>query len=319
MADADPPHEVLLSIAAVERDTGLSKDTLRVWERRYGFPSPARDAVGERLYGRGDLTKLRVLKRLLDAGHRPGRVVGLPLDRLLELSAPLTAETRRDAPSADEVDLAALLAMLGEHRTAALRDRLARLLAQLGLARFTLEVIRPMTRAVGDAWYQGRLQVFEEHLYTELVQGVLRQAIAAVPQPGAAAARVLLTTVPGEPHGLGLLMAEAMLVLQGCHCLSLGVQTPLAEVPAAARAHRADAVALSFSALMSPRAVLDALVELRSTLPLEVQLWAGGDAPVLRRRAIEGVLAIAALEAIGEHAQRLRSAPAAAEPHPPTG
>lgn len=30
----------LLSIAAVERDTGLTKDTLRVWERRYGFPTP---------------------------------------------------------------------------------------------------------------------------------------------------------------------------------------------------------------------------------------------------------------------------------------
>ena len=38
---------VLYSIAAVERDTGLSKDTLRVWERRYGFPRPARDAAGQ--------------------------------------------------------------------------------------------------------------------------------------------------------------------------------------------------------------------------------------------------------------------------------
>ncbi|MBS1173585.1 MAG: MerR family transcriptional regulator [Proteobacteria bacterium] len=38
-----------LSISAVERDTGLSKDTLRVWERRYGFPVPQRDALGERL------------------------------------------------------------------------------------------------------------------------------------------------------------------------------------------------------------------------------------------------------------------------------
>jgi hypothetical protein len=25
-------------ISAVERETGLSKDTLRMWERRYGFP-----------------------------------------------------------------------------------------------------------------------------------------------------------------------------------------------------------------------------------------------------------------------------------------
>ena len=42
------PAEVTLPIAAVERDTGLSKDTLRIWERRYGFPSPQRDALGER-------------------------------------------------------------------------------------------------------------------------------------------------------------------------------------------------------------------------------------------------------------------------------
>ncbi|MGA0116507.1 MAG: MerR family transcriptional regulator, partial [Burkholderiales bacterium] len=35
--------DALYNIAAVERDTGLSKDTLRVWERRYGFPAPVRD------------------------------------------------------------------------------------------------------------------------------------------------------------------------------------------------------------------------------------------------------------------------------------
>ena len=42
--------ETQFTIAAVERDVGLSKDVLRVWERRYGFPAPARDANGERLY-----------------------------------------------------------------------------------------------------------------------------------------------------------------------------------------------------------------------------------------------------------------------------
>ena len=36
--------EAAHTIADVERDTGLSKDTLRVWERRYGFPLPLRDA-----------------------------------------------------------------------------------------------------------------------------------------------------------------------------------------------------------------------------------------------------------------------------------
>ena len=41
-----PSSETGLPIAAVERETGLAKDTLRVWEKRYGFPQPLRDASG---------------------------------------------------------------------------------------------------------------------------------------------------------------------------------------------------------------------------------------------------------------------------------
>ena len=55
---------VQFSIAAVERDTGLGKDTLRVWERRYGFPQPQRDSSGERIYPLDQVEKLRVIKRL---------------------------------------------------------------------------------------------------------------------------------------------------------------------------------------------------------------------------------------------------------------
>ena len=52
--------EASYNIAAVERDTGLSKDTLRVWERRYGFPKPLRDQHDERLYSLPELEKLRL-------------------------------------------------------------------------------------------------------------------------------------------------------------------------------------------------------------------------------------------------------------------
>ena len=79
-------QSVVLSIAAIERDTGLSKDTLRVWERRYGFPVAMRDSQGERSYPLDQLQRLRTLKRLIDGRHRPGRVVCLDageLERLL--------------------------------------------------------------------------------------------------------------------------------------------------------------------------------------------------------------------------------------------
>ena len=35
------------TISDVERDTGVAKETLRVWERRYDFPQPLRDPNGE--------------------------------------------------------------------------------------------------------------------------------------------------------------------------------------------------------------------------------------------------------------------------------
>src|ERR1700758_2508741 len=77
MNDALPdPAAGAFGIAAVERETGLSKDTLRVWERRYGFPRPLRDAHGERSYPADQVMRLRMIRRLMDQGLRPGAIVG---------------------------------------------------------------------------------------------------------------------------------------------------------------------------------------------------------------------------------------------------
>ncbi|MEY4428243.1 MAG: hypothetical protein RLZZ182_932, partial [Pseudomonadota bacterium] len=101
---------LMMSIAAVERDTGLSKDTLRVWERRYAFPQPVRDAQGERCYPLDQIEKLRLIKRLLDVGHRPSRLVSLPMDDLQALSERsadaqgLLGPTRRRGPGRPEAE-----------------------------------------------------------------------------------------------------------------------------------------------------------------------------------------------------------------------
>jgi len=301
-----------LTIAAVERDTGIGKDALRVWERRYGFPRPLRDAHGERVYPSDQVETLRLVKRLLDAGHRPGRIVPLGRDQLQALS-----DRAAEAPvRAVEVplgvdDLRAHLDLLRSHDTAALRTHLVRLLSRLGVARFVNEVIAPLNVAVGDAWLRGQLEVFEEHMYTEVVQVVLRQAIGAIPPAaGEGRPRVLLTTFPGEPHGLGLLMAEAVLALEGCACLSLGTQTPLWDIVLAAAAQRADIVALGFTGVMNPNQITDGLTELRSKLPASTRLWAGGSAPVLHRRRIDGVEPIGSLEQIPTQLHHWRGAAA---------
>ena len=83
--NAPNPYETAFSIAAVERDTGLAKDTLRVWERRYGFPAPTRDANGERLYPPEQVEKLRLIRRLIDHGRRPAGVVGASIEELASM------------------------------------------------------------------------------------------------------------------------------------------------------------------------------------------------------------------------------------------
>ncbi|MDH4059842.1 MAG: MerR family transcriptional regulator [Aquincola sp.] len=289
-----------MSIAAVERDTGLSKDTLRVWERRYGFPVPLRDALGERSYPFDQVERLRTIKRLLDAGHRPGRVVSMSKDDLANLAAAVGAPgALRDASAASPpTDLMRLVALVKDNDVEGLRRALSRVLSRLGLGRFVLDVVAPLNVEVGEAWMQGQIEVFQEHLYTESVQVVLRNALSHLPPAGAGRPRVLLATVSGEPHGLGLLMAEAVLALEGCRCVSLGVQTPVWDIVRAADALDVQVVALSYTGCTNPNQVVDGLVELRSKLAPGVEVWAGGSAPVLQRRVIDGVLALPKLDRI---------------------
>ncbi len=310
MNDRARPAAITLSIAAVERDTGLSKDTLRVWERRYGFPNPGRDMLGERAYTLADVEKLRIIKRLLDAGHRPGRVVTQPLEQLQAISEQtVESPVRATELALGAADLREHLALIRSHDVPRLRSQLTRLLSRVGVARFVNEVVGPLNAAVGDAWLRGQLEVFEEHLYTEAVQVVLRAAIASVPEPPVAdAPRVLLTTFPGEPHGLGLLMAEAVLALEGCRCVSLGTQTPLWDVVLAAKALHSDIVALSFTGCMNPNQIVDGLAELRGKLQPGVRLWAGGSAPALHRRPVDGVEPFATLGDVSAALRRARQA-----------
>jgi MerR family transcriptional regulator, light-induced transcriptional regulator len=293
------------SIAAAERDTGLSKDTLRVWERRYGFPSPKRDASGERLYSAQEIEQLRLLKRLVDAGERPGRLMTLSMAELMERLQRHAPMAVSDAPRAVDD----YLEILKSHDVQGLRRQLVQARERLGLARFVIDVVGPLNTRVGDAWMRGQLQIFEEHLYTESIQVVLRDAIVRMP-PARGRPSVLLTTFPHEPHGLGLLMAEALLALDGARCVSLGVCTPLWDIVLASQAQDVDIVALSFSGCMNPNQVVEGLTELRAKLPVGTALWAGGAAPALHRRPVEGVRAIAAIGQIHDELRAWR-APAA--------
>jgi MerR family transcriptional regulator, light-induced transcriptional regulator len=282
----------MLSIATIERETGLSKDTLRIWERRYGFPAPVRLDNGERAYPPDQLEKLRLIRRFMDLGHRPGKIVAAPMHELTARMFEIDVASRSNLAPAGP--LPAVLQLLKAHRVTEMRDHLAQDMMRLGVQRFLLETVAPINAEVGRAWMRGEISIVEEHLYSEQIQHLLRQAISSTTHAGQSP-RVLLTTLSGEEHQLGLLMAHAFLSVEGAQCISLGVQTPASDIVGAARSLQADIVGISFSEAMQPRTACDGIAELRRHLDRGVELWAGGAVWQRVRKAITGVRMLASL------------------------
>jgi methanogenic corrinoid protein MtbC1 len=262
----------IATIATVALETGIAKEVLRKWEARYGFPIPVRDESGNRLYTQRQVNRLKLIKKLLDDGMRPGHVV--PLDEAA-LHA-LHAERRAANATAGESGNARMIvSWLKSRDPALLRENLKKELQSVGLTNFVTKLMPEMNTSVGDAWERGEIAVRDEHLYSEIVQGLIREALASAINPEGRP-RVLLTTPPGEGHTLGILMLEAFLSIEGAYCISLGAQSPLPEIISAAADFDVDVVALSFSVSFPKKKIPSLLKEIRLELPSGIQLWAGG-------------------------------------------
>jgi methanogenic corrinoid protein MtbC1 len=291
-SNSNSTSSTALSISAVERETGLSKDVLRKWETRYGFPAPLRDSLGERAYPQLQVDRLRLIKRLMDAGMRPSRLVH-ESDETLNL---LARSTPARSTRLDETNVALFtLEMMRSHDPSGLRQRLQREMLRQGVTPFVQDTLAELNQAVGDAWARGELGVHEEHVYTEAVQWLLRDTIAKL-SDSRASPRVLLTTLPEEQHGLGMLMLACVLSVQGAYCISLGTQTPVQNIVEAAHAHQVNIVGLSFSNAYPQRRIVPALTELRERLTPTIAIWAGGDGCIRLNAAPPGTQLLPDLE-----------------------
>lgn len=305
-----------LTISAVERDTGLSKDVLRVWERRYGFPTPLRDGNGERLYAPRQVERLRTIRRLMDAGHRPGRLLTLTEAELLALSRPRGAtDTARGGPasqSGDNLATGSVVTVLMAHARACETELLAQALAaallQRGLSAFVRDVMLPLLEQIDDARLHGDMPPFAERYCREQLRRTLLMArglLAMRPAAGAGQlqAVAVLATLPHDTDDLPLLAAEALLLGEGMHCLSLGMQAPVADIATAANQLGAAVVVPSFAASLSPKIAMASLEALREALPAAIPVWAVGELIGRLRREPAGVTLIASVDDIARHAR----------------
>lgn len=272
-----------LSIGALSRATRVPVETLRTWERRYGWPIPARRRSGHRRYAAESVEQVRRVLRLLAQGHRAGEILGLSardLDALLAVGPP-GSESRRAgkvepalaAEPADQAIADMLEAAVHLEREAILRELRAGW-SRLGPLRFLEELAGPFMAEVGRTWQKGILEVRHEHFASACLADFLREAREPYDQQ-ARGPRVAAATLPGDAHEGGLRMVCALLSVRGYRVIYLGADTPVEEIAATAKSG-AEAVALSISLAVRRSRSAKAVTRLRELLPPRTRLWVGG-------------------------------------------
>jgi len=271
----------LLSIGALSSATGIPVETIRTWERRYGFPRAERKPSGHRRYPVATVGRVRRIAQAIAAGHRPADVVPASERALEELLAAVPPDA--PAPPA-ETRSRSILVPAGEpaEHFEAIRAfdaaQLQRFLdadwARLGPIEFLERRAAPLLRAVGEAWSTGALDVRHEHFVSASLGDFLRTVRSPL-DDRARGPMIALATLPGERHGLGLQLAAVVLALAGWRTLMIGVDTPVSQIAALAR--EAAIAAVGISVVRHHReSGGDTLAALRRRLRREIALIVGG-------------------------------------------
>jgi len=223
-------------IKTVSDITGIPKNTLVAWERRYGIVDPERLPNGYRQYSDADIATLQQLKSAMADGLKISeaveRVLGQRGDQQPRPPRAIPT-TRREAfePFVDE-----LFDALGRFQRPEAEAIVARLVGTASEQLIDLLYV-PLLRAVGNAWERGDWSVAQEHFASAFVRDQLIGMLLRVgcgPRDGT---HVACVTFPGEQHELGILGLAVKLALAGCRVTYLGADLPISELCTFARQH----------------------------------------------------------------------------------
>lgn len=261
------------SIKATSEATGLSVETLRAWERRYDVVSPRRDAAGRRSYSASDVVRLRLLRSATELGHTISKLAPLHNEALAKLVKESGGLARNPARGNGFVERA--LDATDSCDPLGVEEAIASAMSLLPANEVVNTVIAPLVTEVGERWHRGDISIAQEHMVSDIVRrliiAVSRGYVRADATPG-----IVLATLSGERHELGLLMCSWLAAARRFRTHYLGSDCPPEEVAGFALEVEARAVLVSVVMPENQVPVRDHLRDLVHLLRGKCEVWIGG-------------------------------------------
>jgi DNA-binding transcriptional MerR regulator len=241
------PCEAEYPIAAVSKLTGVSCHALRIWERRYGFPSPRRSASGHRRYGHDQVVLLRRVCESSRTGRPISELIAEIRDGLRSAEAPQGAEAQEWGEDFCGRQVAEFIDRMLEGDLSSGNECFAQLAASLGEFELARSVIAPAFVEAGERWYRRQCTIYQEHCLCGFLRRKLAEMIELAREENVEPRHsVLLGTVQGDRHEGGVLLSHLLLERRGWRVISLGTDIPVSEIASAVEHFQPDALALSF-------------------------------------------------------------------------
>src|SRR5215469_17235844 len=145
------------------------------------------------------------------------------------------------------------------------RHWLARLAAGVTVLDLCERIITPALRRIGDDWAAGLVSIAQEHRASAICERLI--ALSAAQPPGRPRGCAVVTTPPGERHGLPALMAAACLREDRWLVHHLAADLPVAEVIRCAQDVDAGLVVFSAATQEGASAAVAAATKVAAAIP----------------------------------------------------
>jgi methylmalonyl-CoA mutase cobalamin-binding subunit/DNA-binding transcriptional MerR regulator len=297
-------NNALLSIGGLSRVSGIGVETLRNWERRYGFPAPVRLDSGHRRYPSDMVARLRLVRRALELGLKPSFALLADTEEIEAMIRRAETENKKNGVI-NETEFDEEVTRWLERAEAldafGFEVLLRRAWSKWGAREFIINLALPFLEKVGDLWFEKTISVAHEHFTSENLSSFLSNQWRPISRQ-ARNGKAVVANLAGDFHHLGIHMAAVFLALSNFEVIFLGPNTPTEDIIIAAQETGVVTTVIGLAQTSDIKKSEQAVSKLRAAIPASITLVVGGNANL---REIRGVTIMDSMEDFADFAKSL--------------